>query len=251
MNNHTHMTLAQQLSAAQEWWRGAGVDYDYLDEAQAWLKDIEPEGELVARPAAKSAAKIARQATAPPPAPMISRADLPDTLEAFHTWWSDPESKIPGAPGLRIAPRGTIGAKMMLVVPEPEPGDTAQLLSGAQGRLIANILRALGLAQDSAYLASALTGPMTEPDWASLHQQGLGTILAQHIALAKPERVVLLGTGLPILLGHGVDAPPEDFTKIDSSAGKLPLLATFAPDRLLGHARQRARLWQRLLNWME
>lgn len=247
MNNLHQMTLAEQLAATQDWWRAAGVDFDYLDEAKPWLKAVdEPEdaAKLLEAPAP------AEEPSEPPP-PQIAIADLPQDLAAFQTWWSNPASDILGALGQRIAPRGEVGARLMLIVGTPEPGDRDALLQGPQGRLLANILRALGLTPQQAYLASALPGPMAEPDWGDLHRHGLGTILGHHIALARPERVLLLGSALPLLLGHDADAPPESLTDFDTPAGKLPVLTTFAPDRLLGHARQRARLWHRLLDWME
>lgn len=251
MTNQHHLSLAEQLAATQDWWRAAGVDFDYLDEAKPWLKAVDEPEEAPARPAALAPA----EEPAEPPPPQIAIADLPQDLAAFRAWWSDPASEIPGAVGQRIAPCGDAGAKLMLIVGAPEPDARASeadaLLQGPQGRLLANILRALGLTLDNAYCASALPGPMAEPDWNDLNRHGLGTILAHHIALARPERVLLLGSALPLLLGHDADAPPEGLTRLDSPAGKLPVLTTFAPDRLLGHARQRARLWHRLLDWME
>lgn len=241
------MSLSEGLAAAQEWWRGVGVEYDYLDEAKPWLKDKEVE----AAPAPRSAAKVEDAPPPEPEKPAIQSEDLPQDLGAFHEWWCDQANAIPGATGRRLMPRGDVGAQLMVIVPSPEMQDRSQLLEGAQGVLVANILRALNVAQTDSYLASALPSAMAEPDWNDLHLQGLGTVLAHHIGLAQPKRVLLLGRGLPLLLGHGADAAPENLVEIDSSSGKLPVLTSFAPDRLLGHARQRKLLWHRLLEWME
>ncbi len=257
MNNYNHTSLPEQLGAVQDWWRCAGVDYEFVDEPQSWLKapEDQPAKEARTAPDKHVASPVAEEQAAPPPAPAISVADLPATLADFQSWWTDPAKQIPGViPGAgqkRIAPRGVAGARIMLVVPAPEAGDEEKLLDGIQGRLLANILRALGIGEEGAYFASALPAPMIEPDWTGLAQQGLGTVLAHHIALVGPDRVLLLGSGLPLLLGHGGDAAPETLSAFASPAGKLPMLATFAPDRLLGHARQRERLWHRLLEWMK
>lgn len=247
MNNHHQMSLAEQLAATQDWWRAAGVDFDYLDEPKPWLKAADEVEETAARPA-----DVARvEELAEPPPPQIAITDLPQDLASFTSWWNDPGSPIPGAANHRIAPRGEAGAKLMVIVGAPEPGDSDALLQGPQGQLVANILRALGLTFDHAYIAGALPSSMAEPDWSDLNRRGLGTILGHHIALARPERVLVFGNSLPLLLGHHADAPPEGLTQFETPAGKLPVLTTFAPDRLLGHARQRARLWHRLLDWME
>ena len=246
MNNPLQMSLAEQLAAAQQWWRGAGVDFDYLDEATPWLAELEETQEAAPSPVAEAP----METTPEPVRPLVEAGDLPEDLTSFQKWWCDPASPIPGAAGPRIAPHGAAGAKLMIVVPAPEPGDTDTLLTGPQGRLIANIQSALGLGEEQTYLAAALPSPMAEPGWSELRQQGLGTALAHHIALVAPERVLLFGRGLPILLGHPEDAAQEAFTSFDSPAGKLPVITSFAPDRLLGNARAKARLWHRLLKGM-
>lgn len=235
--NRPDMSLAEQYGAALEWWRDAGVDCDFSDEAEAWLKEAE-------EPAAKEMAAPKKKAEAPP-APSISATDLPQDLSAFREWWVSPESRLPAGPGQRIAPRGEAGAKLLFLVPMPEMDDRDALLGGPQGIMLANICKALGIAPDVAYFASAIPAHMAMPDWDALGADGLGAAVHHHIALARPERVLLFGSKLPALLGHDPAAPPEGFTQV----GDIPALATFAPERLLDHPRQRSRLWQRLLEW--
>ncbi len=229
LHQHPDLSLAQQLAAAQDWWRVAGVDCAFVDEPQAMLRAEVAE---VAAPARKAMPVV--EETAPPVAPALNAADLPQTLAAFADWWCDPASPLPQVSGLRVPPRGEAAARLMIVVPMPEAGDV-ELLSDIQGRMIGNMLKALGIAPDAAYFASALPAPMAVPDWEGLAAGGLGTVLAHHIALARPDRVLLLGSPLAKLL---VEEPA------------MPMLAAFAPDQLLAHPRQRARLWGRLLDWM-
>jgi DNA polymerase len=241
MENRPDITLAQRYAASLDWWRLAGVDCDFADEAQNWL--AEPADAAGPPAAGKPAAQVKAAETAPEPA--VEARNLPASLEAFRAWWMDEASPLPGDQARRIAPRGAAGAPLMLIVPMPETGDGEALLSGPQGRLLANIARALGLAPDVAYLASALPSAMPMPDWDALAADGLGAALLRHIELARPERVLLLGSALPALLGHDRAAPPESLAQV---AG-IPALASFAPERLIDHPRQRARLWQRLLEW--
>jgi len=240
METHTQISLAEQYAATLDWWRGAGVDCVFEDDVQSMLSDIEAPATKAAAASAPAEEKIE---TAPEPA--ISPKNLPGDMQSFRDWWMDPETPLPTGPSPRIAPRGETGAPLMLLVPMPETDDVDQLLSGPQGKMLASITLALGYDAGLAYFASAIPANITLPDWGALAADGLGTALHKHIELAKPDRVIMFGSKLPAMLGHDPAAPPEAFTDI---AG-IPALTTFAPDRLLDHPRQRARLWQRLLQW--
>src|SRR3546814_9582036 len=76
----------------------------------------------------------------------------PQDLAAFRQWWlSEPGLDTIGPRG-RIAPQGEAGAGLMVLVMDPEAGDSQSLLSGAQGRLIDAMLRAMGMARAEVYL---------------------------------------------------------------------------------------------------
>ena len=232
-------SLAEQFAAAQDWWREAGVDFEYSDEVKPLLADEEAE-EVASRPQ-KPAAPIIEK----PPEPKITANDLPQGLEAFREWWAGADNPFAASGNKSIAPRGEAGAPVMVVCAMPEANDDATLFAGPHGRLIANILRAINVEPDAAYYASALPVHVTLPDWTALGTDGLGSVLSHHIALAKPQRVLFFSSKLPALIGQDAGAPPESFTQIAGAS----TLVTFAPDRLLDHTRQRARLWKRLLEW--
>lgn len=229
LDHPSDMSLADQLAAVEGWWRDAGVDSVFEDEPQAMLREPEVE----APPPVRAKVVVAEVAQTPA-APLIDAQDLPQDLSAFREWWCNPASPLPGPPAPRIAPRGEVGAKVMLIAPMPEADDSAELFAGPQGRMLRNMLSALGLSEGEAYFATALPAAMQMPDWDGLTATGLGPVIAHHIALARPQQVLLLGSPLAPMLGQ--IAPP--------------LLAALAPDQLLAHPRQRARLWARLLDWM-
>ncbi len=229
LDHPSDMSLAQQLAAVQEWWLDAGVDCAFVDEPQAMLR--EPEAAAPPRARVKVAAVEVEAAV---PAPLVAAQDLPADLGAFREWWCDSASPVPGPAAPRIAPIGDAGAKLMLIALMPEAGDTAELFAGPQGRMLRAMLGALGIGEGQAYFATALPAAMDMPDWDGLTATGLGGIITHHITLARPERVLLLGNPLVPMVGQS----------------DTPTLATFAPDQLLAHARQRARLWSRLLDWM-
>ncbi|WP_340587524.1 hypothetical protein [Erythrobacter alti] len=238
--NRPDIPLAEQYGAAIDWWRDAGVDCLFEDDIQVMLSEKEP---AAIAPSTVQAGGVDEPETAKPK-PAFSTKELPGDLDAFRDWWMSAH-ELPTGSAPRIAPRGEIGSPLMLVAPMPEIDDTERLLAGPQGTMLGNISHALGHGADTPYFASALPAYITLPDWDALGAAGFGSVLRHHIALAKPRRVILFGSKLPALLGQDAAAPPESITEI---AG-VPALATFAPERLLDHPRQRARLWHRLLEW--
>lgn len=246
MPSRPALPLAEQIAAAQDWWREAGVDLAFADEPQGWL--AEPATEDQAHSPVSAA-----HAPAEPEAPRIGDdpATWPQDLAAFHRWWLEEPSLDRGGTHPRIAPRGPQGAALAVLVPMPEAEDGEMLLSGAQGRLVASMAQAMGFQPEAIYLASALPCHMTLPDWAGMARDGLGAVLLHHLALAAPERLIVLGRDVSPLLGHDPTQSPPAFSELAIQGRKLPLMTSFSPARLLEHPRLRRGLWQRWLDWIE
>ena len=96
------------------------------------------------------------------------RADWPASLAGLREWWLAEPSLDCAGNGPRIAPRGAADARLMVLVPMPEAEDRDSLLSGPQGKLVAAMLSAMGIAGDEAYLASALPCHAPHADWEML-----------------------------------------------------------------------------------
>jgi len=249
MDNHAAPTLADQLAAAQDWWRVAGVDCNFSDEAQSWLTEPEtPAGERP-RPVPQ------QQAPAPPPEPVIriggEIAALPQSLAAFRTFWLEEPSLDAGGSTPRIAPRGPAGAPLMVLVPEPEAKDCETLLSGPQGQLLGAMLAAMGIAGEDCYVASALPRHTPLADWAALQRGGLGDVLQRHIALAAPARLLVFGASILPLLGHDPAQDPQSLREFHQESGSIPLLAARNLAVLSERPGERARFWRRWLDWTE
>lgn len=147
----------------------------------------------------------------------------------------------------------------MVVVPMPEmiDAETGMLLSGPQGKLLRAMLRVMNLAEQDCYLAAALPRAMPAPDWAMLHEEGMGTVLAHHIALAAPQRLLLLGDRILPLLGHDPSQKPALLPLINQSeAGNLRpdaesvrVLAAQDLGMLLENPRRKAGFWRSWLHW--
>ena len=243
------------LAAVLDWWRGAGVDCAFVDTPRRWLQ----EPAAPAAPAAAAAASPRQIPPAPAAAPERPRiggdpAAWPQDLEAFRRWWVEDPALDPAAghgPAPRVPPRGQAGAALMVLVPMPEEQDTATLLSGPQGRLVAAMARAMGLAPAALYLASALPRPVTLPDWRALAVDGLGAVLRHHLALAAPQRILVLGRDILPLIEHDPAQAPPAIHHLEVGGRQVPVLASYAPGHLIDHARLRAGLWRQWLDFTD
>lgn len=237
-------TLGEALGSALDWWREAGVDGDFADEPRNWLAKPEPKAEATAE-----ATPPARPA-APQVPPLGGDSDTwPTSLPEFAEWWlSSPSLELPGT-GPRIAPRGTAEADLMVLVPYPEEGDGERLLSGRQGELVSNMLKAMGIAEERVYLASALPRHAAHPDWRALAERRLGAVLRHHIALAAPKRLLVLGRKMLPLLGHDPAHAAPIAGPIALEGIETPVLAAVGPETLLDEPRFRKTLWRAWLDW--
>ncbi|AKH41732.1 Uracil DNA glycosylase superfamily protein [Croceibacterium atlanticum] len=249
MEDRLSPSLADSISAAMDWWRDAGVDCSFEDEPQAWLADP-VESERAEAPSAPNRPKPKPEAA---PVPKIGGdgGNWPQDLAAFRNWWLEEPSLDLRAATPRIAMRGPADAPLMILVPMPEAEDTEILFSGPQGMLMNSMVQAMGFAPDAVCLAAALPRHMPVPDWAGLSDAGLGEILRHLVALARPERLLVLGRSIPPLFGHNpAQDSPQGF-QIPIDSGPVPAMVGYAPERLLQQPRLRAGLWRRWLEWTD
>jgi hypothetical protein len=249
MDAGTKPGLAEQIAGALDWWRDAGVDGDWQDEAKGWLAEVSPDRVAETAPAAKIAVRQAEPP--PPPEPAIMADAIPQDLAAYSQWWLTEPALDNGRTAGRVAPRGPIGAPVMVLVGEPEREDEAagRLLSGQQGRLLDAILAAIGIAPESAYVASALPRHTPLADWAAAANDGLGTAALRHIELAAPGRLIVFGSTILPLLGHDPAKSPAFLLKINQGSANLPVLAAKDLAALVEKPRWKASFWRSWLEW--
>lgn len=257
-------TLAREIAAALDWWRACGVDCDFADDARAWLLDAavvatEPPA---LKPSSKTALTGVVGEDAENASPGVGRSlapvrrdfwgeSPPANLPAFQEWWMHDPALAQRGLFARVAPRGIAKPLLMVVVPDPEEGDTETLLSGAQGRLLAAMLAAMGVAQDQCYIASALPAHTPMADLPALAASGLDRVLALHITLVEPKKVVLFGQGLANFLdtsqisGHRDD----DLREINHGPVSSQVMVTESLAAMLGMPQLKARFWRRWMDW--
>ena len=239
--------LASDIAAALDWWREAGVDATFTDVPRKWLKDAE----AAPAPEAKSATK----ADAPPPPPKATlggnTALWPQDLTAFQQWWLTEPSLDEGGLAPRVAPHGKAGAELMVLVAMPEESDRDTLLSGRCGTLLDSFLAAAGMPSDRVYIAAVLPRHMPLADWRTLAEEGIGAILAHHVALARPKRLLAFGRNIPPLCGHDPAQGAQNLRSFNHEGGRVPALYEVGLDRLLEKPGLRSRFWQRWLDWTD
>jgi DNA polymerase len=262
------LTLLRECEAALAWWQAAGVDCDFAEDATALLAEapfdaaLPAQTGLAAEPRKRAAGAAPARGQAPSPfpasapegtpgAPAAPRRDLlgdspPGDLAAFRRWWIEAPQLDTARAYPRIPPRGPAGAALMVLVPQPEDTDRDALLSGPQGRLLAAILAAMGVAEDDAYIAAALPCHTPMADLAVVAAGGMDAVTAHHIALVKPLRLVAFGTGLAAMLGGSGEHPLRE---INHAGGKVPLLSSEALDAMMNMPRLKARFWRRWMEW--
>lgn len=237
---------ARAIAGALGWWAEAGVDLDYAEAAQSWLAAPEPE-------APPTPAEQVRIPPAPAPAPVERMGgdlqSLPQDLAAFAMWWLEEPSLDAGQVHGRVPPRGPRGAALMVLVEHPEAADSEALLTGPEGALLESALSAMGVAAQDCYFASALPRHMPMPDWQALGTAGLGAILRHHIALAAPQRLLVLGTNVLSLFDHDPAKSAELLRIFYHEDASVPALAERGLSTLIARPRTKARFWQRWLEW--
>ncbi len=268
------LTLAHEFEAALAWWQAAGVDCDFVDDATALLADAPltapqagASGATRGQPGAAAASpqsaetRALRSVTSPASAPepaAVPRRDLlgdspPADLAAFRTFWMEATALSPSTGFARVPPRGNAGAALMVLVPAPEAGDGDTLLSGPEGRLLANILAAMGWDESKVYIAAALPCHMPMADLGALAAGGMDAVTALHVSLVAPQRLVAFGTGLGPMLGSGLGGHAttgeQPLREINHAGVKTPVMVSETLGAMMDMPRLKARFWRRWIEW--
>lgn len=240
--------LGEAIVGALDWWRDAGVDFDFVDAPQDWLADH------ATAPTRQQVGKSRRTPESGETVATIPRAGgdrngWPPDLAAFQDWWLKEPSLAPA--GLcRVPPAGPAGAALMVLVSMPEAEDSVTLLSGRGGKLIDAMLAAMGLRRDQTYLASILPARIVAPDWSDWKARQLGDVVKHHVALAQPQRILILGRSIISALSDN-DSPHNlsNLPVFNHEGVSTPAIATYELEALLARPALKANLWNRWLDW--
>lgn len=124
-------------------------------------------------------------------------------------------------------------------------------MSGAAGRLFDRMLAAIGRDRSSVYLVPLCAARPAAARIAPEIEARLGELLAHHIALASPKRVLLMGNapsramlGLDFLRARGSLRPVNHEAGI--IRGSFEAVATFHPRFLIEQPAKKAEAWKDL-----
>ena len=247
------MSLGQGLEAALGWWREAGLDLAFVDAPQDWLAAEAPAPPAKAavpaalQPLETKAVRVAAQPAAAAPI-AADRTAWPQKLENFAAWWLTEPSLAPRG-ARRLAPTGRQGAALMVLVPMPAEDDGDALLSGKTGKLLDAMLSAFGLDPAQVYRASALPARIALPDWAALGAAGLAAVLARHVALAAPQRLLVFGRAdISALMGHNSAHNALHLRAFNHENASVPAGFEYDLETLLAKPGWKAGVWQRWLS---
>lgn len=260
MGGHNNYQMADSYSS---WWTLAGVESLVGETPAGWLEappvnDNAPQ-RRVAEPLAVE----------PPPLPDIllkketvadpvSRAPaiFPETWDVFQQWLA----KGDDVPGLqwddrRVLPSGAAHAKLMLATAWPDMDDqrAGALFCGEPGRLLDNMLKAIGLKREDCYLASlAITRPAggrCQPE----DLPELERLFQHHLRLAAPQRLLLIGSDITgILTGNRLQAARGRLLDLGNSLdlsdnkASIPVAAVPHPAIMLSRPAQKSAAWDSL-----
>lgn len=240
-----------------DWWSLAGVDALVGEVPAGWL-DVPAANDIAAKPKALPVAEpepvalpaaLQRQ-EAPVEAKAKGPVELPADWDAFQSWLAT-SVEVPGSQwdAKRVLPVGKVEASLMLLTAWPEIDDQrdGELFTGPAGQLLDAMLRAIGTTRADCYLASlAVTRPpggrIDERDAAELDR-----LLWHHLRLAKPDRLLLIGSDIVRMAAKLQLADVRGkLLDINQDGGKVDAVAVAHPAMLLARPAQKAAAWDSL-----
>jgi len=231
---------ASAIKSVIDWWALAGVDAAVTDAPRDWL----------AAERKPAVAPLLRNMAAPSISPPAAPSASPGTVDEFIDWLaSSPDLPEAGFPGNRILPRTVVGAPLLIITDMPTDEDMAagRLLSGADGKLLAAMLRAVGLDEAGVGVASLLlarpAGGMCDgPTWTTAVAR-----MRRYIALTSPGGLLLLGDQTNRALCETDGAGTEENSMIVNYASAMILAMRLpAPHILMRHPARKIAAWAEL-----
>lgn len=224
-----------EARSALAWWLEAGVDTLVQEEARNWLEPPTPK-----------------------PRPAAPKADAPNVVQPAHETltelreWLSSSMSLPlvSATAKRILPHGPEHAAIMLLSDSHtmEDATAGQPIGGSAWELAKNMLAAIGIEADNAYCASLSCVHSPGARMSPAERERYAEIARNHIKLAHPKRLLLLGDGpAQALLGKPVAQARGHAHKIEG----IRTVATFHPRALINRPSNKALAWKDLLLLME
>ena len=240
-----------QMESLLGWWQLAGVEEYCGVQAVNWLEAPPVAPRLARAPVATAPQpKHASSPVTPEPAKPVPSGPAPTSLDALH----ERLRRVDDLPGTqygqaRALPHGPVDASLMIVSDCPDEDDLAAgtILSGATGTLLRNMLSAIGIDMAACYRASLSVTRPASGRLPAADIAPMADLMRRHIVLARPQNLLLLGTGAsealtgdPIVKARGI---LHDFNQ---DGGRKALVATYHPRTLLKRPHCKRQAWDDL-----
>jgi uracil-DNA glycosylase len=219
----------EMIASALAWWQDSGVDTMIDEVASPWiLREVKP--------------------AAPVPAPEKVEAPLPASLAEFHEWLATSTELDPvaGPASNRIAVSGQADARLMILIDMPEAEDRAagHLIAGEAGPLFERMLAAIGHDRSTCLIATFCPGRAAGGIIPQMASERLTAIARHHLALARPERLWLMGQAVSrALLGADIRPGLGRLHNFNHEGGIVAAVSSFSPRFLLANPKRKAAAW--------
>lgn len=222
----------REAASALRWWLEMGVDVAVTEAPRNWFDP--------ARAAPET----------PVGEPIEASEAVPDTLEAFREWISaSPQAPLSSKRSKPVLPVGEAASEVMVIAEPPGRDELAAAapVGGDAGLLLRRMLAAIGM-EDRAYLANLACFHSAGARLTDLEIEQCAAAARKHVALAKPQRLLLLGD-LPsrALLAKPLLQARGHVHKIEG----VRTIASFHPRQLLKRPSDKALAWKDLLLLVE
>lgn len=240
-----------------DWWMLAGVDATVGETPANWLEappvnDNAPRRRMVSErveelpPLPEILLKKNHDAQAKNRGPLV----FPEEWHAFQNWLAAGDD-VPGTgwDARRVLPMGEQNSETMIITAWPELDDqrAGRHFTGAMGVLVENMLQAVGLKLDQCYVASMAS---TRPAGGRCHADDLPELqrlLAHHIKLAQPQRIILMGHDISrIITGQDMPRLRGHMLKINQNGQDFAVIALPHPAMMLLRPAHKAAAWDSL-----
>jgi uracil-DNA glycosylase len=250
--NEIAKIAASNAHSLIEWWKMAGADYLVKETPQSWLMEDEPELAVAAPMEILSERSAAPEPKAQlePAQSKASPADWPQDIEQLKVAIAA-GNNLPGNcfGGKSATPIGNASANLMIIsdLPSAEEIELSQLSAGRTGRLLEQILAAMGQNISDCYVTALATTRPAIGEIPEGTEAELAAFMMHQMRIVKPKAALILGTAAcQALLNAELMTARQHLHYFNLDGQKVTALTTFHPRTLLARPILKAQAWKDL-----
>ena len=250
MNQNDRLSY-DKASSYTDWWAMAGVDYLTGEDTVNWLEQPDkvktPQVNKIMQAQSPTSESAPTHADRPQ---LITTDNWPKSLGEIVQNLKN-KTPLPGSEyGGNIAlPCGPENPALMVIsdVPDIEEANSGQLGQSAAGRLLANMVKAIGHNLDDCYLTALATTRPASGDLPQDVQKDLVPFMMHQIHIANPKFVLILGSAAcSALLNAELMTARGNLHYFNHNVQKVTAITTFHPRTLIARPILKAQAWKDL-----